>query len=130
MCAPAGADSAHARSQAQWLRELIQAYTADLHKCQQDLTGYSRYSEQEEEVRVVGDQRHLAQKLHGVSAKQKEHLQGALNGALAALGLSLYLSVNSMHVPTFCLWSALHVAAFLLMATHCCMQAMHLHSCC
>ena len=36
----------------------------------------------------VGDQRHLAQKLHGVSAKQKEHLQGALNGARAVLGFS------------------------------------------
>ena len=35
----------------------------------------------------VGDRRHLAEKLQGVSAKQKEHLQAALNGALSAPAL-------------------------------------------
>ena len=88
------ADSAHARSQAQWLKELIAAYSVDLRQYQQDLEGYSRGTAEgagEDDMRV-GSQRHLARKLHGVSEKHKEHLSRALNGAGPTPNLLLMLS--------------------------------------
>ena len=93
------ADSAHARSQAQWLKELIAAYTEDLRQYQHDLEGYSpAEGKGDDDDMRVGSQHHLARKLHGVSEKHKEHLSRALKGVARASPLPL-MAVQSYHRP-------------------------------